>query len=89
MGNSDVGITDFRNFIINDFTPLLKGSQNTLETFSYNGLGTTQMTDLNFLLGFAKLKTVNIATSTSLAGNANGLSLSAHFFLPIFAERAP
>lgn len=73
-GNSDVGITDFRNFIINDFTPLLKGSQNTLETFSYNGLGTTQMTDLNFLLGFAKLKTVNIATSTSLAGNANGLS---------------
>lgn len=32
------------------------------------------MTDLNFLLGFAKLKTVNIATSTSLAGNANGLS---------------
>lgn len=61
-GNSEVG-TDKRDFTISDFSPLLDGSKDSLVTFSYDSLGSVQMTDLSFLLGFTHLEEVYVCSS--------------------------
>lgn len=53
---------------ITDFTPLVKGSGNTLEVFVYDSFASVQVTDMTFLLGFEKLKEAYLFGSSPYNG---------------------
>ncbi len=57
--------TDYSNpyVTVEDFSPLIKGSKDTLVTFQYGAKGNTLMSDLSFLLEFPNLHDVAIENS--------------------------
>ena len=55
--------------VIEDFTPLVEGSKDSLYTFQYGAKGNTIMNDLSFLLEFSKLQNLYFENSASNSKN--------------------
>ncbi len=55
--------------VVEDFTPLVEGSKDTLITFQYGANGNTLMNDLSFVLEFTKLENFYFENNTSNTKN--------------------
>jgi hypothetical protein len=76
-GVSEVASKDERHFALNDFSPLVEGSRDTLAVFSYDTIATEQLTDMSFLLAFTNLSEIYLCSNYwqtySDSGYAQGL----------------